>query len=420
MRRALLISAAAAALAAGCIRYPPEERPVDVPERMLDVTVVFYDAVRDDYYYFFAIDTDEDETNGPLPVVQGPYWGNGWGTGSMSYYVSYHNRQYEVNRVRLVANLINPSGGIARISGTPTTRDTGEHRISIDSVTLGQARVEGSGMIIGVTNESSQNAGTYTISTDSAGNIVAGSVSFTPAEPGGRPLTLQEENALAQINSGGPLAEDTFAALGLRLTLGPPQAGTQQIVVEPTTAQVTDRFQAFFGGNDYVRQGVLRANSEEQGPTPVIPGLRFTTTTLVAGTTVDIITQYDQTADPLGPPFQSWEPAPAPAVGGAPLESRTLRFQLDLAQVGDPEEQIQINFIAVLRPETNPEVDTPQIYDALGEFGSDYATIRLTTNQTFTNAQRARPEQSGDASPGAIDIVDWRIEVQLRQQSQGL
>jgi hypothetical protein len=37
-------------------------------------------------HYFFAIDTTNDTSQGPLPTVAPP-WGNGWGAGRITYYV---------------------------------------------------------------------------------------------------------------------------------------------------------------------------------------------------------------------------------------------------------------------------------------------------------------------------------------------
>jgi hypothetical protein len=43
-------------------------------------------------HYFFAIDTNSTNGQGPIPVVAQP-WGNGWGTGAITHYVQIDNSQ---------------------------------------------------------------------------------------------------------------------------------------------------------------------------------------------------------------------------------------------------------------------------------------------------------------------------------------
>jgi len=89
----------------GCARGG-EEQPV-VPEVILDIMVRFAAPVNDAFYYFIALDADGDfGADGPLPVAAGPRWGNGWGTGSMTHFVEYHQGRYELFRADLTPVLL--------------------------------------------------------------------------------------------------------------------------------------------------------------------------------------------------------------------------------------------------------------------------------------------------------------------------
>jgi hypothetical protein len=71
---------------------------------VIEFSVTFAGPVQDAFYYYIAIDADGDfGADGPLPVAAGPNWGNGWGTGSMTHYVEYHQGRYELFEVTLAA-----------------------------------------------------------------------------------------------------------------------------------------------------------------------------------------------------------------------------------------------------------------------------------------------------------------------------
>ena len=82
MRRMLLgISILIVAfLLAGCARYPSNQEPNDIPPVTLTTHITLDGDYNPAYYYFFAVDTDADDVDGPVPVVTGPELGNGWGT----------------------------------------------------------------------------------------------------------------------------------------------------------------------------------------------------------------------------------------------------------------------------------------------------------------------------------------------------
>ncbi|MHB0936479.1 MAG: hypothetical protein ACYDCO_08455 [Armatimonadota bacterium] len=67
-------------LLAGCARYPADQGPSDIPPVTITTEITLDGDYNPAYYYFFAIDTDADDADGPVPVVTGPELGNGWGT----------------------------------------------------------------------------------------------------------------------------------------------------------------------------------------------------------------------------------------------------------------------------------------------------------------------------------------------------
>jgi len=94
-----LILAAMAALT-GCARYPSTPVPPTAPARQLIVDLTVAGQINSQYYYFLALDTDGGPTDGPVPIVAGPDWGNGWGVISDSIdpppdYVMCHQGIYQ-------------------------------------------------------------------------------------------------------------------------------------------------------------------------------------------------------------------------------------------------------------------------------------------------------------------------------------
>ncbi len=159
-------------LLGGCARGG-DEQPV-VPEVVLEVMIRFARVVEDASYYYAAFDTDGDfGADGPLPVAAGPRWGNGWGTGSLTHFVEYHQGRYELFRTNLTPELTQAGGGVTAVAGVPDGTDAGVHSVTIDALDLGAATVDGAGMVGSAVNYSLQAAGTLTLATDAAGDTVA-------------------------------------------------------------------------------------------------------------------------------------------------------------------------------------------------------------------------------------------------------
>ncbi|MEA3400349.1 MAG: hypothetical protein U9R79_03810 [Armatimonadota bacterium] len=405
----------AAALPIGGCARGGEQEPV-VPETVLDLVVTYAAAVEDAFYYYVALDTDGDfGADGPLPVAAGPNWGNGWGTGSLTHYVEYHQGRYELFRATLEPDLIAAGGGIVGVAGTPDTSDAGVHAITIDSLSLGQAMVTGDGAIASVSNASFQAAGTLSIETDAAGRTVADSVSWTPADDGGRPLTSQEQAQIDVLNAGGvQLAADSLSELGLALTLntGGDLSGVQTITVQQTTAQVTGVFTPEGLGAGRTTQSTLPANNDDTLAAGPIPGMTIRTQDLVVAESARIRLLPNAVGESLGFPYESTLPQ-----GG-----RTLRVTLDLAQLGEGVDDVSINFISTAELIFDPTVVNPDenTYDGLGRLGNDFFTILTSEVQTISDGEGLVEEESGDPTlegphpqeaRNAVDVVDWRVMV---------
>ncbi|MCX7597566.1 MAG: hypothetical protein N2512_01670 [Armatimonadetes bacterium] len=408
----LVVAGGGLVLVGGCARGGPSGGPSPVPEVVVDVDLTFAGPVNDSYYYFIAIDADDDINDGPVPVAAGPYWGNGWGAGSYTHYVQYNQGVYQVFRQVLAAQLRTPGGGITAVSGTPQWTDTGTVALTVGQLTLGTATVSGTGMIASVTNNSDQNAGTLTVQTDDAGNIVAGSVTFTPASDGGRPLSQAEAAQLAALNAGGvALTANSFAFVGLSLTLGPPAAGSQTITVAPTTAVVTARFV----GDSPPQQtrdatGTLTANSSTPTATPPVPGLSITAGELVPGGSAEV-KLVTAPGVLLGTPYDYT----------LPNGTSALRVTLDLGQLSDRVQYLSLNFISTVRLLFDPQAtERDHVYDGLGPRGNDYITVRIGEYGTWRNGEGFIREGANDPTlqyaqseqeKAGVDLVDWRVRI---------
>ncbi len=97
----------------GCAKGSPGGVPQVVSNRLVFDWIV-QGFVRDQFFYFVAIDDDDNQSLGPLPVFGDPL-GNGWGTGSFTLSVEYHAGQY-----RLLKHIRNPNGTISVGTVVPT------------------------------------------------------------------------------------------------------------------------------------------------------------------------------------------------------------------------------------------------------------------------------------------------------------
>lgn len=404
----------AAVVLPGCARGG-EEEPI-VPATVIDFIVTFGGPVRDAFYYYVALDADNDfGADGPLPVAAGPNWGNGWGTGSLTHYVEYHQGQYELYRATLQPDLVTEGGGVTAVSGIPDSTDAGLHSITINALNFGAATVTGDGAVAAATNESFQAAGTLQLTTNAAGEVVAGSVTWTPAAAGGRALAATEQAQIDALNAGGvTLAADSLSALGLALTIaaGPDLSGTQTIEIAQTTADVTDRFEPEGLGPTLTAQSTLPANNSGRLTTGPIPGMTIVTGDLVVGQTPQIRLEPSAVGNSLGFPYDSTLPQ-----GGS-----TLRVTVDLSRLGQNVQDISVNFIATTELIFDPTVVNPaeNTYDALGRQGNDFITFVTDEQQTIQDGDLIGEEEAEDPTlegpaseqdRASVDIVDWTVRV---------
>ncbi len=375
-------------------------------ELIFDITVA--ENYSNNCYYFVAIDADGDPLTGPLPVVSGPYWGNGWGTGSFGFYAEQLGGFMTVYDTQTLVDIETDADWLLSISGNPDRQASGFYLLDIQNINFGAVTVTSpDGLIVSATNSSLQSAGTLAFTTDAAGNIVAGTVSFTPAALGGRPLTGAEQAVVTAANAGGPLASGTFSGLGITLTLGagPFAGGAQSLVIAPTTGDVRVRLQ--FPSLAYTQEtaGTVYSNSSTATATPPMPGVTLTTGDLATGQTATLRAQYaPQGQNPRQPlDFTS------------PIGSNHLRFSLQLSDLAPLAERVEVNLIFTDVTPLDPGFVGQRYFDALGPNGNDFVSLDVTRNYIYYNSDADVPEQAGDCGEAALDIVDWSIEVLVRE-----
>lgn len=417
-RPAALLLALALPLLGGCARGSGTST---VPEVVVDFYARFSGTINDAYYYYFAIDADGDfGDDGPVPVAAGPYWQNGWGTGSITHFVEYHQGEYNLYRTIMVPTLSKAGGGITAVGGTPSGAAAGTSTLTVGVLTLGAVTVGGDGMVQAADNEGLQAAGELALQTTAAGTVVADSVSFTPATTGGRALTTSEQAAIDALNAGGvTLAADSLADLGLALTLGAAQAGTQTLTVAATTATVQNAFEPAEGvsaGSD-TTSGTLTANTVNGSSNTVLPGGTITTADLVSNGAASVELDISPNATLIGPPYDYTLPS-----GGD-----TLSCTVDLSTLGNDIPDLSVNFISTTELIFDPTITDPALhtYDAFGRLGNRYVTFRTTQYQTINNSSGLFEQEGANDSTlqgsvsqtqkNQVDLVDWSITIRRLQ-----
>ena len=155
---------------------------------------------------------------------------------------------------------------------------------------------------------------------------------------------------------------------------------------------------------------ILPANNNAPLAGGPIPGMTIRTGDLSAGGVAIIVLQTDATATPLGQPYEFVLPQ-----GGD-----TLRFTLDLEQLGSNLANLSINFISTTELIFDPTVVNPDqhVYDGLGLLGNDYFTVQTNQFQTIRNQDAFVVEGANDPTlvgpaseeaRGSVDIVDWQV-----------
>jgi hypothetical protein len=408
----LLVIVVAMGILSGCARGGDGQQPV-VPEKVLEFIIQFNGTIMDNFYYFVALDVDGDNgLDGPLPVAAGPRWQNGWGTGSLTHYVEYHQGRYALYKADLAANLPNPAAGITGTDGVPDSTDAGTSRLTVTQIDFGAVGVTGGGMITAADNTACQTAGEVSIETDAAGQTVAGSVVYTPAADGSRALTAAEQAEIDALNAGGvSLEADSLQTLGIALTLGAPLAGAQTLGIAQTVAHVQNAFTSASTGATVTTNATLNANSDTPSATPPIAGVAITCGDLELNGTAVIQLETSVTATLIGPPYEYQNPA----------GSGVLRFTIDVADLGANLNNISINIITTTELIFDPTITLPteNVYDGLGYLGNRYITMSLNEFRTIRNSDGLFEQEGvGDNTlvgpatqeeKNAVDIADWTI-----------
>ncbi len=404
---------ALAAVLGGCARGG-EDVPSPVPAAVLEIVWRMDVAVNDAFHYYVAFDTDKDQgADFPVPVASGPYWGNGWGTGSITHFLEYHVGQYQLYRTDLDVEIRDKSGGFVDVLADLAGGETGEYTVTVSALTLGGVTLTGAGAIAAVANDADQNAGTLALATNSDGTVVPGSVVFTPAGDGGRALDAAEQAQIDALNAGGLLDPGSLDELGLTLTLaaGPDLSGSQSLAVAPAVAEVDVAFESASTGQISSSTATVTANSSQSTADPPIADVDFVTADLAVDDRMVIGVVVTETATLIGPPYEYV----------LPLDSNTLRATIDLADLGHNLTNISINFITTTELIFDPTIVNPDdnTYDGLGRLGND--AIRLFDPSEFlpiSNDTAFIREEAGDSTllgpatqyeQAAVDIVDWQI-----------
>ena len=92
----LAIALAISSVLAGCARTPSGVATLVLKEMSFEIT--FSGPINNDYFYFVPLDTSGGG-DGPTPVFPGIMIAEAWVTGSATYFVRYHQRQYTVHRI---------------------------------------------------------------------------------------------------------------------------------------------------------------------------------------------------------------------------------------------------------------------------------------------------------------------------------
>jgi hypothetical protein len=233
-----------------------------------------------------------------------------------------------------------------------------------------------------------------------------------------------------------------LAALGMlalaagcaRFPQNPGQTGTHRLIFEmEMDANVRTGAEAGSSGLPYVYLVALRLSTDAapttDGPVPVvIPGGNG----FVAGNATHYVLWNPLAASEyqvfrfLDASLDSWVQVGTPLASSSALGgSRRLAFEIDLSQIpiqdstgadipADQIQSVQVNFLTM----NNTNISGGgRIWDGLGngQIPSEvnrWLTINPQVSRLYTNTTEGSLEPSGDAADPALDLVNWRLEVQ--------
>ncbi|HEY3396851.1 MAG TPA: hypothetical protein VGM19_04245 [Armatimonadota bacterium] len=112
------------------------------PTALLSASFTMAGPIDENAYYFMALDTlDNHGASFPVPVAAGPFWGNGWGTGTITHYVQYHLGQYNLYKTQMNAVLGGHTGGWQSLTGAAAGAEAGVYTLTVTSVAPGSPPV---------------------------------------------------------------------------------------------------------------------------------------------------------------------------------------------------------------------------------------------------------------------------------------
>jgi hypothetical protein len=240
------------------------------PTGVVDFTVRMAGPVDETAYYFLALDTvDDGGATFPVPVAAGPYWGNGWGTGTITHYLEYHMGQYRLFRTQLNTVLTARSGGFLSISGSAAGSTAGVYRLTVLSVSGTTATVR-SVFTLAATGQTFEITDTLESNTSSVTTLVPGLTINTGdlAEGDAATIAVQLSPGAVQVDpayfqytlpAGGTELHAIFdlESLGTDLTnLSFNFITTTQLIYDPTITNPRDHVYDGLGplGNDAIRR----------------------------------------------------------------------------------------------------------------------------------------------------------------------
>ena len=161
-----------AAIFNGCARGG---EGIEIPESVMDITVDFAGPVDDTAWYYIAFNKNSAFTPRiPQPIVSGPIWGNGWGSGSITHFVQYHLGRYELYAANLSAALRQSGGGVTAVGGTPTGNEAGRYTLTVGTVAGDGTSAPVTGTFVPIGSAPARNViGTLLADSNNAGNATS-------------------------------------------------------------------------------------------------------------------------------------------------------------------------------------------------------------------------------------------------------
>ena len=270
LRACCVLLPLAAFVLAGCANVGSLIGPT-TPNAVVDFSFTMAGPVDPNSYYFLALDTiDDNGATFPIPVAAGPYWGNGWGTGTITHFLEYHMGQYDLYRSQLNTSLTTRTGGFTGISGAAAGSSAGVYVLTVESVDGGGIATVRSVFTLHATGQTTTVVDTLPPNASTVSPLVPGLTLITGTLAVGDTATIAVELSPSAVlvtpdyfptvpPGGGNTLSGSFdlAALGTNLTnLGFNFITTTQLIFDPSLTNPRDHCYDGLGplGNDAIRR----------------------------------------------------------------------------------------------------------------------------------------------------------------------